>query len=494
MLGPQLMRSILTLTLAVVALTSTTLGQTTVPKFNPGAAAGTVANTSLTEISGIAASRQNNAVVWDHNDSGDLNRLYAMSTNGAHLGTFFLAGAVATDWEDMAIGPGPIPGQDYLFVADTGNNDLSRNTATIYRVAEPSLVGAQFPVETTLSGVQAFPVRFPDQNRDVETLLVDPQTGDIVLLTRDRTLTGTTHIYLYPVEDQAPGVLVTLIYVGAIASNIEIKGGGVSPDGQWILLRRHSKTESVDGWMYYRAPGTPIESSFAVAPGLVPLVFEPQGEAVTFTPDSTGYYTISEGVAQPIYFYGPLTPPAAPSNGSATATSDTQIRLSWNDNANNETQYLVERSTDNLNYGQPVILPANATGYTDSGLTASTPYWYRITARNDAGNSGPLILTTTTTAPPPPPPSAPSGLTATAVSKSQINLKWTDTSSNEDGYKIERSADGLKYTQIAIVSANTTSYANTRLTANKLYYYRVRAYNGSGHSGYSNVASARTPR
>lgn len=488
------MRSFLTLTLALVALTSATLGQTTVPEFNPGAAAGTVANASLTEISGIAASRQNDGVIWAHDDSGDLNRVFAMSNDGAHLGIFYLAGAAAADWEDMAIGPGPILGQDYLFVADTGNNDFSRNTVTIYRVAEPSLFGAQFPVETTLSGVEAFPVRYPDQNRDVETLLVDPQNGDIVLLTRDRTLTGTTYIYLYPVEQQTPGVLVTLTYVGAIASNIEIKGGGVSPDGNWILLRRHSKTESVDGWMYYHAPGTPLESSFAAAPGLVPLVFEPQGEAVTFTPDSTGYYTISEGVSQPIYFYGSLTPPAAPSNGSATATSDTQIRLSWNDNANNETEYLVERSPDGLNYGQPVILPSNATGFNDSGLTASTPYWYRITAHNNAGYSGSLILTTTTAAPPPAPPSTPSALTATAVSKTQINLSWTDTSSNEDGYKIERSTDGIKYTQIASVGLNITSFANSGLTANKLYYYRVRAYNVSGHSGYSNVASARTPK
>ena len=488
------MKLILTFILALVALTSATLGQTTVPEFNPGAAAGTVANASLIEISGIAASRQNDGVIWAHNDSGDLNRVFAMTTNGAHLGTFYLAGAAATDWEGMAIGPGPVLGQNYLFVADTGNNNFSRNTATIYRVAEPSLFGAQFPVETTLSGVEAFPVRYPDQNRDVETLLIDPQNGDIVLLTRDRTLTGTTYIYLYPVEQQTPGVLATLIYVGAIASNVEIKGGSVSPDGKWILLRRHSKTVSVDGWIYYHAPGTPIESSFAAAPGLVPLVFEPQGEAVTFTPDSTGYYTISEGAAQPIYFYGSLTPPAAPSNGSTIATSDTQIGVSWTDNANNETEYLVERSTDGLNYGQPVMLPANATGYTDSGLTASTPYWHRVTAHNRAGYSGSLILTTTTTAPAPAPPNTPSGLTATAITKTQINLSWTDTSSNEDGYKIERSSDGIRYTQIASVGANITSFANSGLTASKLYYYRVRAYNVSGHSAYSNVASARTPK
>jgi subtilisin family serine protease len=94
--------------------------------------------------------------------------------------------------------------------------------------------------------------------------------------------------------------------------------------------------------------------------------------------------------------------------------------------------------------------------------------------------------------PPPPPPTAPSGLTATAVSKSQINLAWTDNSDNEAGFKIERSTDGSNFSQIATVGANVTAYSNTGLARNKLYYYRVRAYNDGGDSAYSNVASAKT--
>jgi fibronectin type 3 domain-containing protein len=89
-------------------------------------------------------------------------------------------------------------------------------------------------------------------------------------------------------------------------------------------------------------------------------------------------------------------------------------------------------------------------------------------------------------------PAAPSGLTAVAVSSSQINLAWTDNSANEDGFKIERSLNASAWTEIGTVARNVTSYASTGLSANKTYYYRVRAYNMLGNSAYSANASAKT--
>jgi hypothetical protein len=90
------------------------------------------------------------------------------------------------------------------------------------------------------------------------------------------------------------------------------------------------------------------------------------------------------------------------------------------------------------------------------------------------------------------PPARPSNLTATAVSSSQINLSWTDNSKNEITFKIERSRDGTTFRQINAVGVNVTAYTDSGRQASTRYYYRVRAYNLSGNSGYSNTANATT--
>lgn len=92
-------------------------------------------------------------------------------------------------------------------------------------------------------------------------------------------------------------------------------------------------------------------------------------------------------------------------------------------------------------------------------------------------------------------PTAPSGLTATAPSSSQINLSWTDNANNETAYKVERATSSSgPWTEIAgSLAANTTSYSATGLTASTTYHFRVRASNANGNSAYSNTANATTP-
>jgi len=91
-------------------------------------------------------------------------------------------------------------------------------------------------------------------------------------------------------------------------------------------------------------------------------------------------------------------------------------------------------------------------------------------------------------------PIAPTSLTATAISTTQINLQWVDNSNDETGFKIERALSSSgPGTQIATVGSNVVTYSNTGLTASTTYYYRVRANNAVGDSGYSNTASATTP-
>jgi hypothetical protein len=91
-------------------------------------------------------------------------------------------------------------------------------------------------------------------------------------------------------------------------------------------------------------------------------------------------------------------------------------------------------------------------------------------------------------------PAAPSSLVATAVSANQINLSWTDNANNEAGFEIERSLDRVTFSLIGTPGANIISFADTGLQANRRYYYRVRAFNGTGSSAYSNIDGARTRR
>jgi len=91
-------------------------------------------------------------------------------------------------------------------------------------------------------------------------------------------------------------------------------------------------------------------------------------------------------------------------------------------------------------------------------------------------------------------PAAPTQLSARAVSKTQINLKWTDAATSETGYYVERLSGGTTWTRIATLGANSTSYASSGLTANTSYSYRVQAFKSTATSTYSNIATAKTKR
>ena len=158
--------------------------------------------------------------------------------------------------------------------------------------------------------------------------------------------------------------------------------------------------------------------------------------------------------------------------------------------APNESGFKIERSTNGTNYTQIATVGAGVTGYAATGLSADTSYYFRVRAYNSGGDSGYSNTASARTLAAP--PAAPSGLAAAAASSSQINLSWSDNSSDETGFKVERSTNGTTWTQVGTVGANVKTYPATDLTASTQYWFRVRAYNAAGDSGYSNTASAAT--
>jgi hypothetical protein len=196
----------------------------------------------------------------------------------------------------------------------------------------------------------------------------------------------------------------------------------------------------------------------------------------------------------------PTPTPAAPTNLTATAVSSSQINLSWSDNSNNQTGFVINRTQNpSIKWNYVTTVGANATSYSDSPLFASTTYYYRVQAINNergsawsntaSANTGQQPTPTPT---PTPTPAAPTNLAATAVSSSQINLSWTDHSNNETGFKMYRARLGRSFRQIATLRANVTTYADIGRRRSTTYRYRVRAYNAGGNSAYSNIASATT--
>jgi hypothetical protein len=90
-------------------------------------------------------------------------------------------------------------------------------------------------------------------------------------------------------------------------------------------------------------------------------------------------------------------------------------------------------------------------------------------------------------------PTAPSSLTASATAYNSVTVRWADNSNDETGFRLERSRNGVDFTEIATLGAGTTSFVDNGVAASSSYYYKVRAYNSNGNSSYSNTGSVTTP-
>lgn len=245
----------------------------------------------LSEISGIAASRQNPGIFWLHND-GPSRLLYAVDNTGKLVALVSWPNEIA-DFEDMAIGPGPKAGADYLYVGDIGDNDSRRAGIRIVRFAEPKMSdvhNGQMDVETT----EEFRFKYPDEPHNAEALVVDPMSGDIFVVTKDHR---NARVYTCSANDLKEKATEQLKLVGTLDLR-KVSGGAIARDGSRIILRREDQ-----GWLWNRARGESIADALKRHPKKIAVRDQsqgPNGEAVAFSPAGTSYFTVSEGKNQTI--------------------------------------------------------------------------------------------------------------------------------------------------------------------------------------------------
>ena len=280
---------------------------------------GTVAATDLVEVSGLGASRTHDDVLWAHNDSGSATVLHALSLDGTARGAVPVP-VDGIDIEDMAV-----VGSD-LYLADIGDNDRNRPEIAVFRVPEPEPGDTETGTPTTIR------LLYPDGPHDAEAFLVDPRSGQLVIITKeigfgraDRPLgPAPGGIYAIDVDDldRQPAVLtrvgevalddlagatsapppdgvVAQLGLGGLAT-----GADVTADGSVVTIRTYQTA-----WLFPRRDGQTIAEALAATPCEAPTAPEEQGEAIAFVdqgPDAgpVAFVTISEGANPAINLTG----------------------------------------------------------------------------------------------------------------------------------------------------------------------------------------------
>jgi hypothetical protein len=226
--------------------------------------------------------------------------------DGTLLGTYRLGTGFVQDAEDIAIGPGPSPGEDYLYLADIGDNNSVRSNIVVKRVLEPVVTADQASVTATLGDVDVLQLQYPTgadapSHKDSETLLVDTN-GDLYLVTK-RMSPNKVYLAAYPQSTSSVNVMQHVATLATGTGLSWITAGDVSFDGRWIVLKSEQGTDYASVW--HRPDGTALADAFASEQCLFTLQSEPQGEAIAWDADGLGFFTVSEAhhPTEPIWYY-----------------------------------------------------------------------------------------------------------------------------------------------------------------------------------------------
>ncbi len=253
---------------------------------------GHVESSRLDELSGLVRAADE-GVVWVHNDSGGLPRLYALGLDGRIRATLELA-ADARDWEDVArLDAEDGPAQ--LFAADIGDNRAVRESVVVYRVTEPAL-----DARSLRATPDTLTLTYPDSAHDAEVLLIEPPregspTGRLLIVTK-RHIPNRVYGCALPATGSARLALEDL---GAVQGIIDpmLTAGDLSPDGSRVVLRTYTTAFEWD------VPDGDVAVALTGARPSRPIALptQQQGEALGYAPDGSRLLTVSEGERPPLY-------------------------------------------------------------------------------------------------------------------------------------------------------------------------------------------------
>ena len=259
--------------------------------------AGRLSDRFMNETSGIAASGIFKDMFYVHNDSGDESRFFMISPDGKLHHTLKYDGNNGDDdCEDIAVGPGPAKGKSYVYVGNIGDNSAEREAITIYRFEENRswLKGSVANIKA-----QKLYLQYPDGPKDAESLMIDPIDELFYIVTKR---TDTVRIYTSPLAHK-PNDTLSLTYRGKLFFEGTkpfkwITGGDVSKDGDDVLLKSYDKV-----YYWNRRGKEHLWKTLQRKPQILTYQVEKMGEAIGFAADAKSYYTVSEGVYAPVYYY-----------------------------------------------------------------------------------------------------------------------------------------------------------------------------------------------
>jgi hypothetical protein len=384
----------------------------------PGTLIGSFNSSLIDEASGLAVSRKNTNVMYTENDSGGGPKVYSINTDGDLLGIYTLDGASNIDWEDMAIGPGPSTGVNYVYIGDIGDNSANRDGTTrahaaIYRTPEPTVTGASNPPDPNTVGTtnigssnwEKIIIQYPGGPTNAEAMMIDPVTGDLFLVMKGHTASDPALQNRVYKATQAQldahantGTILTLTQVALVTARVNSvrtvgpTAADISEDGRMIIVKNLE-----EAFVWPRESGQSVDtvlSNDPDAPVYVPVAVGQtgvvgDGETVAFALDGSKFYTVVENGNFFGYFNKvstDTTPPTAPSNVHAASATSTTIDLAWNASTDSGgsglDSYHIYKNGSFLH-----DVSASTTSYTVTGLSPSTSYSFYVVAEDGAGNT-----------------------------------------------------------------------------------------------------------